>query len=149
MNLCWSLSHRVSSHMQSLFSARCINTPVFLWNSPSMVPGDVTQTGVVRLRSPQLKDPTPTGTCPWFRLATFLATLTPRTLPPSSATCLVCCTSSVAVTRWSTWSTTPSWPRKSQLVLISDAFGGCCAGVWRSLVCWGNDDVNGTKQNIW
>lgn len=87
----------------------------FLWNSPLMAPGDITQTGVVRLRSLQLKGPMPTGTCPWFRLATFLATLTRQTHPPSSATCLVCCTSSAAVTRWSTWSTTLSWPRKSDL----------------------------------
>lgn len=149
MNLCWILPCRVCSHIQSLFSARCINTAVFLWNSPLMAPGDIAQTGVVRLRSLQLKGPMPTGTCLWSRLATFLATLTHQTHPPSSATCLVCCTSSVAVIRWNTWSTIPSWPRKSLVPFISDAPDGRCVGVLRSLVWWGNDDANGTKWNVW
>lgn len=113
------------SRVRSLFPARCIHTPVFLGTSPLMARGNMTQIGVVRPRSRQLKGPTPTGTCPWSRLATFRATLTPQTRPPSSATCRVCCTSSAAATRWNTWSTTPSWPRKSHApFLASDAVSG-------------------------
>lgn len=110
--------------------------------------GHITQTGFVHLRSLQLTGPTLMGTCPWFRLATFPATSTHQTRPPSSATCLACCTSSVAVTRWNIWSTTPSWPRKSRAPLISDAFGGRCVRVLRGLVGWGKDDANGKKWNV-
>lgn len=76
----------------------------------------VTYTDVVRCRSPRLKDPMLMGTCHWCRLETYQGILTRLIPPPSSATCQVCYTSSAAVTRWNTWSTTHSWPRKSLII---------------------------------
>ena len=49
-------------------------------------------------RSPQVRGPTPMGTCRWCRSATSLGTSTRRTPPPSSVTCPACCTSSAAAT---------------------------------------------------
>lgn len=65
-------------------------------------------------RSRQLKGRMLMGTCRWCRLGTYQGISTRQIHPPSSATCPGCCTSSAAVTRWNTWSTTHSWPRESQ-----------------------------------
>lgn len=65
-------------------------------------------------RSRQLKGQMLMGTCRWCRLGTYQGISTRQIHPPSSATCPGCCTSSAAVTRWNTWSTTHSWPRESQ-----------------------------------
>lgn len=53
------------------------------------------------------------GICHWYKLETYQDTSTHQIHPPSSAICQVCYISSAAVTRWNTWSTTHSWPRKS------------------------------------
>lgn len=95
-----------------------VSNPVQCAHSKMMVVGSqarssVTHTDVVHCRSLQLKGQTLMGTCHWCRLGTYQGILTHQIHPPSSATCPVCCTSSVAVTHWNTWSTTHSWPRKS------------------------------------
>lgn len=85
--------------------------------------------GVSLRRSAQPTGPMPMGTCRWYKLGTSRVISTPLTHQPSSATCLVCCINSAAATRWSTWSITPSWHRKS-LPTENPNLWGFTHGIW-------------------